>query len=142
MKTILKSITALFFGATFLITSCSKYEDGPAISLISRTERVANTWKVEEAYADNEDVTDDYRVYEVYLSKDGDAELTAEYELLGQDFSIETDGTWQFTNNADNIKVDFENDDADNEYQILKLTETEFWIREVGGEVELHLIEK
>lgn len=130
------------FLASLFFTSCNKYEDGPGISLIPRKDRVANTWIIEKAYADNEDVTDDYRVYEIYLSNDGDAEITGEFSIFGQDFAIETDGTWEFYNDENNIRFDYENDDADNEYQILRLTEDEFWVREVGGEVELHLAEK
>jgi hypothetical protein len=36
--------------------------------------------------------------------------------------------------------MDFENDDADRTYQILRLKEDEMWLREIGGEDELHLM--
>lgn len=132
----------LCFLLSIFITSCKKYEDGPDINLIPRKDRVANTWIIEKAYADNQDVTADYRAYELYLTNDGDAELKGEFSVFGQDFLYETDGTWQFTNNDENIKFDYENDDADAEYQILRLTDKELWLREVGAELELHLQEK
>ena len=39
------------------MASCKKYEEGPAISLTSRSERVANTWTIDRAIADGNDVT-------------------------------------------------------------------------------------
>ena len=43
------SVFLLFFGYIIAATlqSCQKYEDGPTLSLLSRAERVANTWKVD-----------------------------------------------------------------------------------------------
>lgn len=142
MNTKLLTTAGIMFLASLFTTGCKKYEDGPNISLIPRKDRVANTWIVEEAYADNQDVSDDYDQYEIYFTNDGDAELTAEYTLFSVDYTIETDGTWEFTNNQENIRVDFENDDADAEYQILRLTSKELWLRQIGQEVELHLAEK
>lgn len=123
-------------------TSCKKYEDGPAVSLIPKKERVANTWQIEQAWNDGEDVTDNYDQYELQMLTDGDARLVAIYTWGDLTFEYETDGTWNFENNKEEIKLDFEDDDADNTYQILRLKETELWLREKGGEVELHLMPK
>lgn len=142
MKANAIKILSLFLITTGLIEGCRKYEDGPAISLIPKKERVANTWVVEKALADNMDVTGDYDHYEIYLTNDGDAELTAQYTVFGIHYITDTDGTWQFTNNQSNIQFNYEDDSQDAEYQILKLTEKEFWLRQVGQELELHLKEK
>jgi hypothetical protein len=48
----------------FSIQSCNKYDDGPLVSIRSRTERVSNTWKVENYKVNNDDLTSlvtDYR---------------------------------------------------------------------------------
>ena len=123
----------------FALASCKKYEDGPMLSLKSKKERVANTWEIETAYRDGENVTDDYEEYILSTQKDGDASLAALYKWGDFSFEFETDGTWSFENNAENLVLDFENDEADNEYQILRLAEEELWLREIGGEDELHL---
>ena len=111
-----------------LSTGCGKYEDGPDFSLRSRASRVANTWKVESARQGGNDVTSAFTQYELNLTKDGDATLTANYALGDVTFEFATNGTW-----------DFENNDADETYNILRLKEEEMWLREKGGDLELHL---
>jgi len=45
----------------FAKTSCSKYEDGPLISLKSKQNRLLGVWKVVEFIKDNEDLTKFYQ---------------------------------------------------------------------------------
>ena len=118
--------------------SCKKYEDGPLLSLRSKKERVANTWKIFAAYEDGQDVSDNYDQYEIEFDISGDARLEATYTFSNVTYSTETDGTWEFNNDKENISIDMEDDSADETYQILKLKEDELWLRELGGEVELH----
>lgn len=125
----------------FTVTSCSKYEDGPGVSLVPRDERVANTWEYDEVYEDGEDITENYEQYELYLTSDGDAELDAEYEFGGITVETSTNGTWEFQNDQENLSLDFEDDSEDNTYQILRLTQDELWLRELGGEIEIRLKE-
>lgn len=136
-KITLLSTIIIFAGIMF---SCKKYEEGPNVSFRARKERVANTWKIGKALRNNEDVTSKYDNYELYLSKDGDAKLTFKSSFLGVDYSIDTDGTWEFQDKDEKIFLNFKNDDADNTYTILKLKEEEMWLRETGGEDELHLV--
>ncbi len=132
----IKSAAVLVGIAFFGLTACNKYEDGPKISLRSKKERVANTWVIEKAIRNGNDVTDEYTIYTLTTSKDGDAKLNA---AVTGSFTYTTDGTWEFNSNKENLIFDYENNNADNTYQILKLKEDELWIREVGGEDELHL---
>lgn len=123
----------------FVLPSCNKYEEGPGVSLRSKTERVSNTWMIDQAFRNGEEVTDEYDEFTLRTTKDGDAELAAIYSAGSFSFEYETDGTWSFKDNKETLELDFENDDADNSYQILRLAEDELWIRENGGEDELHL---
>ena len=79
-------------------------------------------------YGDN-DVTSAFSQYELKLTRDRDAELTAQYTLGAIIFEFETNGTW-----------DFENNDADETYEILRLKENELWLREKDGDLELQLV--
>lgn len=137
-------MSAVFIAAIslFAVTSCSKYEDGPGVSLVPRDERVANTWEYDKVFEDGEEVTENYDQYELYLTSDGDAELDAEYQFGGVTVETSTNGTWEFQNEEENLSLDFEDDDQDNTYQILRLTQEELWLREIGGETEIHLKEK
>lgn len=130
-------VSAIIFSIGF--TSCNKYEDGPAFALRLKKERVANTWEVEKAFNDGEDITDQYDEYTLETTKDGDATLEALYTLGAVSFEFETNGTWDFEDDKTELTLDFENDVADNQYQILRLAEDELWLRGIGEEDELQL---
>ncbi|MBK9761869.1 MAG: hypothetical protein IPO87_00565 [Flavobacteriales bacterium] len=121
------------------MASCKKYEEGPAISLTSRSERVANTWTIDRAIADGNDVTSDYDNYVLTMTAGGSATLVATYTVFGVNFTGETNGTWAFQNDDEELVLDFENDDADGTYQIRRLTEAELWIHKIGDDLELRL---
>lgn len=127
---------------TIALSSCNKYEDGPIVSLKSKKARVENTWVVAEATNEGNDVTSTYDRFELYLSIDGDATLEAEYQLGDIQVTTSTDGTWSFNNNKEDLILDYENDDADEEYQILKLSSDELWLRVKGDDLEIHFESK
>ncbi len=131
----------LFVGIILVssLMSCSKYPDGPSISLRTKKERVANTWVIKQALRNGNDVTSDYTAYTLTLTKDGDAQLVATYVFGTATFQGNTNGTWSFESSKEHIYFDYQNNDFDNKYQILRLKEDELWIRELGGEDELHL---
>ena len=122
------------------LMGCKKYDDGPMFSLRSREERISNTWRIDRAMNGSDDVTSAFDQYELRLTKDHDASLTATYTLFGTDFSFTTSGTWSFENKDEDLRLDFEDSDADETYQILRLKETELWLREKGGDLELQLV--
>jgi len=135
------SVSILLIAFTAItFTSCEDYPEGPAISLISKTNRVANNWRVAQALNDGIDVTSDYDKYELNLSKTGTAELIANYSILGSDFEFTTAGTWAFVNDSEKISFNYENNNADGIFQILKLKEDEMWLKEDGGTTEIHYV--
>jgi hypothetical protein len=136
------SVSLALASVAVLATGCSKYEDGPGISLVSRTERVANTWVIEKAMADGEDVTSAYEQYVLALTTEGAASLEADYTVFGVVVSTQTTGTWSFANDEEQLVLDFEEDLADGTYLINRLTQTELWVRKVGEDLELRLKEQ
>jgi hypothetical protein len=135
-----KNVWPLLLVLIIATTGCKKYDDGPTISLRTKTERVANNWKVGQAYEDGKDVTSDYNRYELNTTKGGNASLSAKYKFAGNNFDFTTEGTWSFVNDKKKISFNFDNNDADGVYQILKLKEDEMWMRKDGETLELHLI--
>jgi len=140
MKTT-KMIVGLLF-VILTISSCKKYPDGPAISLRSKTERVANNWRVEKAMDGSNDVTSDFERYEITFTKGHRASLSASYKFFGVTYSFITEGTWSFASSNEKLVVDYESDTADRVYIILRLKEDEMWLREEGGTLELHLVSR
>ncbi|MCH7411365.1 hypothetical protein MM239_18365 [Belliella sp. DSM 111904] len=135
-----KNMIGLLVATAFAFQSCDDYPDGPLVSLKSKTERVANDWKIGEALDEGTDITSDYERYELSLTKDGEAILTANYNLLGINYEFTTSGTWVFLSNETKLSFDFENDDADGIYEILRLKEDELWLKEDAGTIELHFM--
>ncbi len=123
-------------------TSCKKYEDGPNVSLTSRTERVANTWIISYAEEDGQNVSTEFNQYELFMNSSGDATLDANYTVFGTTYQNQTSGTWTFTNEEANLRLDFDDDSQDGEYRILRLTNDELWLKDISQNLELHLLEK
>ena len=138
MRTTTALLTLVFLGSIAL-SSCSKYEDGPAFSLRSKKERVANTWRVESATNNGSDVTSAFDQYQLQMLSDGDATLAALYTLGELTFEFETNGTWTLESTGEVLRLDFENNAADESYEILRLKEEELWLREKDGTLELRL---
>jgi hypothetical protein len=138
MKTTTLMLALAILGSIGL-SSCSKYEDGPIISLRSKKERIANTWRVEKAMDSGSEVTSSFDQYRLEMRTNGAASLAAVYSLGSLNFEFETSGTWSLENSNEDLRLDFENDDADRTYIILRLMEKELWLREKGGSLELHL---
>jgi hypothetical protein len=141
MKYRILAVATLLFGAT--LVGCKKYEDNPdEITLTPRSERMVNTWIFAYAEEDGQNVTDSFDQYELYMNASNEAELKAEYTTFGIDYSTTTEGTWAFTNDEANVLFNFNDDDFDEEYQILRLTKDELWILDVDDDLEIHLLPK
>jgi hypothetical protein len=123
-----------------VFSACNKYDDGPGVSLRSRKERISNEWRVDKAYNGSDDVSSDFDQYNITLRKDNSTTLEATYSFLSVDYSYSTNGTWSFLDNDTKVRVDYENNDADNTYVILKLEEDRLWVREEGSDLVLHLV--
>jgi hypothetical protein len=130
---------ALLLMAAFTMTtiqSCKKYEEGPAISLHSRAERVANTWKIENYKINGTDYTSGTSDYSETFSKDGD------YSYQWGAFS--GSGKWAFQNDDTEIRITGTNSQPSETLFILKLKEKEFWYYYMDGNDrhEFHLLQK
>ena len=116
------------------IQSCKKYPDGPTISLRSRTERVANTWKVDNYKINDHDYTSFISGYTETYSKEG-----AYSYSWG---SLHGSGTWGFQNNDKEIRLNGTDSQSSHTLIILKLEEKSLWYYYMDGndKNELHLI--
>ena len=128
----MKNLKRIIFAAIIVtaacnLTSCKKYEEGPGISLRSKSERVANQWKVTFAsdLSDGTVTTDDH-IGDVWgFTKDGAFVKNGKHK-----------GTWQFSESKDQIIIT-ETDGSIDVFTILKLKENEMWLVEPGDE-EIH----
>lgn len=115
LKNILLALTIpLFIG----LTSCSKYEEGPKISLKRKIKRLEGEWKVESI----EDKKIDYN-YSIELDSDGDCRF---FNDDVNPFYNNDKGKWKWEDNKSNISFTWDRNGA-YEIQIKKLTDDEFW---------------
>jgi len=124
-----------------VITSCSKYEDGPFISLLPRQMRLVNKWKIEKYYKDGVEqaLSDDDKKGYIDIKKD----KTLEEVAYSGSFSITMRGTWAEVDNYSKIKINITDPfSVEYEYTILRLMNNQLWLKEVSGshEYEYHYV--
>ena len=131
----------------FLIfdTGCKKYPDGPGLSLISKTERLSNSWKISQVLENDIDKTSDYQFaftdYNLIIKNNGD--YTINYKALGI-LSVNESGKWTFNDDKTKVILDpSSNNNPNNELKILKLMEEELWLLDEdsnGAKLEFHFL--
>ena len=131
----MKKITAIAVAAmlvgSVVLTSCKKYEEGPALTLLTKKARVAGTWELEAYLVDGVDKTADYRTLvtseELIYSKEGT--YTSSYTfVIGSDTDA---GSWEFIN--DKLEIKSLSNDAGatpDTMVIVKLKSKEMWVKE------------
>lgn len=136
-KIAILSVAALLFGGIAL-TSCKKYEEGPALSLMTKKSRVAGTWEVESYWENGVDKTTDYRQgisSETYtLDKDGTYTISFT-SLIG---TFNDAGTWEFINDKLELKTQSNTAGSDPDTVIIvRLKNKELWVKEkTPGSIE------
>jgi hypothetical protein len=138
MKNKIKFALLIVFAGllTFGIESCKKYPDGPAISLKTRKERVANTWRVDNYKVNGTDFTSLVSDYTETFTKDGN--YSYQWGILGGS------GSWSFQNKDEEIKLTGIENQSSYTLVILKLEEKTFWYYYMDGndKKEFHMVEK
>jgi len=117
-----------------------KYPEGPFLSIQTREGRVAKKWEVIMATdSAGEDISNNFDEAEFDFEEDGEAEATL--EVLG--IPVEFEGDWNLDNDDTVLELELEqkttNVPLNKNYEILRLTRTEFWLRDQDNDTELRL---
>lgn len=115
-----------------LFGSCGKYEDGPAFSLRTKTGRLTGEWKVEKTFINGtEQAATTLDNSTITIEKDGTGKISVNFG--GIIFSGDLE--WEFGTGKETIKMRTKNTDgtweAWGESTILKLTNSEFWVKDI-----------
>jgi len=125
MKITKRLLGITLFSALLFMGACSKYEDGPAVSLQTKKARLSRAWVVEK-YIDGDDgeVTAGNNDDILTFYKDGNYSYTSGIFTL--------DGTWTFINNDEDLQTQYTILGVSNtdKVKILRLTSKELWIQE------------
>ncbi|MEJ6588389.1 MAG: hypothetical protein QNL43_01180 [Crocinitomicaceae bacterium] len=115
----------------FLISSCNKYSEGPAFSLLTRNARISNDWTL-QSYTKDGTALFDVNAEEQNLSieKDGTYSRTTISTTLGQLQSLTSHGTWSFENSQANVNFMESGDLLGVTYEIILLKNKTLKIRQ------------
>jgi hypothetical protein len=108
-----------------LATSCGKYDEGPGISLKSKTKRLAREWTVEKVVENGEDITSDYmtmRPTHTMLFLDyGSLKETVNQTVLAKG--------WEWGDKKETLVITYKLLDIEKTsiFTIRRLTSKEFW---------------
>ena len=116
MKKLFVVLVLVAFG--FSMNSCKKYEDGPTLSLRSKSARLVNTWVIEKAMNAGIDVTSMYPTdYQLSIMKDNTYEIATN--------GLKISGTWEFTEDKEGLKLTQSTTGTEFVYTILMLKNKE-----------------
>lgn len=103
---------------SLLFTSCNKYPDGPGFSMLSKKDRMEGEWDLQET--DHADGT-------VTYDSSGDImKLTDDMECMYQTGFITVEGTWEFTDKKEKIRISVGS--LSKIYSIRRLKNKELWL--------------
>ena len=136
---IIKVLSLAMLALVFVMGSACKYEEGPALSLRTKTARLTGTWKVEKWISNNgtESKPDANDESTWTLTKDN--EVTLKVNLFGQ--TGEAKGDWEWIDSKEGVRItlDYGSFKTSEDYTILRLKNDELWIKDEDGD-QTHLI--
>ena len=117
--------------------SCSKYEDGPKISLLSKKRRISREWKTEYGInlATGIEHSADFAGWLLSINEDGTFSNVIIYNLVQTTYI----GSWEFI--GDNqIRFDFNSVTGEQIefYTILRLSRKELWVKNEYEEIHYY----
>ncbi len=145
MKYLKLSLLAII-GIVLSFSSCSKYEDGPWLSLRTKKARLAGTWKLDSYEVNGESYSASTILEEpkIKFDKDGSGKFISPV-IMGQEFSASFD--WEFVSKKEKIKITKQLGGlpVSEEYKILRLTNKELNVEMLDveeGEIKVKTIKK
>lgn len=140
----LNVILLTVLASILMLTSCSPYEEGPAISLRSRTERLCNEWRLTRLYINGTEQTLSSFDQQTTLEFKDNGTVNYSYAVMDSTAIVITgSGTWEFNNDQTEVFTTITYTLGGTEkdtFKILRLKEEELWFEnnEDGDVVETH----
>ena len=111
------------------VVSCGKYEEGPGFSLISKKNRITNTWILSKVEVNGLDETPSSSSYTMKITLKEDETVTAEYTVFTLPYTIT--GTWAF--NSDKSALILTDNTGTSTNTIVRLTNKEMKLRQISN---------
>ncbi len=137
MKTFKISVLVIIALAGLSLAGCSKYDDGPMMSLYSKGLRVSGTWYFQSVYNAGKDSSSHYTYQQlsfIYVKEVDGGAFTWNHNLLAtseDEYPLEG-GRWGFVSDRDSFEmITYRNNYKDStitRWKIKRLAYTEFWL--------------
>ena len=126
--------------AILLILDGCKYPEGPILSLNSATARISRSWEVVEAL--DKDSVDVSESFENTFTFTESQDVFANIEIL--QINTDFEGTWDLDNDDTEFELELRDNFTgliryDKSYEILRLTQEEFWIMDQSDSTTIRL---
>lgn len=126
MKTLLIAILAF----VIFLPACKKYPEGPLVSIMPRKERIEGRWVATSVKYNS---TDSLTAYKDYIW-----EFTRNYSVILQVGSNKYLGIWSTVSGDNEFRIDYDNGNIE-QYEIIRLTSKEFWLRHKKSQLDFQL---
>jgi len=126
----MKYFVLLSLLATFALSSCNKYSEGPTFSLLTRKARIVNDWTLESYTKDGTELYDQTYELNISIEKDGTYSMSIITPNLGQLQSETSHGTWEFDNDQTSVTLLEEGSIIGVSYDIVQLKNKNLKLRQ------------
>ena len=130
-------IILVLFAVVLTATSCSKYEDGPTLSLFSREDRVTNSWIYTTAYRNGliitlgeQTLSQQYDESTIGFADDGRFSFVDVYR---DTTTIRGDGYWKFIEDDEKLQLTYDSTGLIRTLKINRLERSFLWLEEDLG---------
>lgn len=130
MKLVRIGAFALLAMMAVAVTSCSKYEEGPKFTLMSKKARLTGEWTLSAVEVNG--TAQDISGYTVNVTIEKDGSYTYKWSSGG--FSVEESGTWEFSDDKGSLIMTDEDGDKTTS-EIVRLANDELKLKDVDGSI-------
>lgn len=124
------------------LTSCSKYEEGPGFTLLTKKSRIVNNWTLSSMVIDGQNQDLDGLTMDVDMTKDDTYEVRMTQTYMGVTFGDTTSGTWAFSDDKTQLLMTDEGETEADTMVILMLKKDELKLQSTDGEDVMTMITK
>ena len=104
-----------------LTPSCSKYQNGSKFTLLTKSNRIVNDWKLTSYLVNGNEFIDYQPALKLVIEKDGTYSWTASQTVLGQIQSTFEHGTWMFNDDKTSLMLLTDGEELPVSYSINEL---------------------
>ena len=105
----------------FLTPSCSKYPNGSKFTLLTKSNRMVNDWKLTSYMINGNEFIESQPEISLVIEKDGTYSWTATQTVLGQIQSEFEHGTWSFNDDKTSLMILTDGEEIPVGYTIIEL---------------------